>query len=97
MKGSLVGDANDTAGRTGAGVASLEGFLVATLAEIVGAGVDDDGALEGQVSCVHVSRAIHVQRTPMTLWGPISLTRLSETEPLALPWPSVSMLPRSPT
>lgn len=35
-----------TAGRTGASVASLEGLLVATLAEIVGAGVDDDGALE---------------------------------------------------
>ncbi len=34
-----------TASRTGASVASLEGLLVATLAEIVGAGVDDDGAL----------------------------------------------------
>ena len=36
-----------TAGRTGSSVASLERLLVATLAKIVGAGVDDDGALLG--------------------------------------------------
>lgn len=42
----LVGDANDTAGRAGAGVASLEGLLVAALAEVVGAGVDNDGAAD---------------------------------------------------
>jgi hypothetical protein len=35
--------------------------------------------------------------TPMTLSCPISLTNLSWTEPLALPWPSVLKLPRSPT
>jgi len=34
-----------TASRAGAGVASLERLLVATLAEVIGAGVDDDGAL----------------------------------------------------
>lgn len=34
-----------TASRAGASVASLEGLLVATLAEVVGAGVDNDGAL----------------------------------------------------
>lgn len=34
-----------TAGRAGTSVTSLEGLLVATLAEVVGAGVDDDGAL----------------------------------------------------
>ena len=42
----LLGDANDTASGTGAGVASLQRLLVSSLAEIVGAGVDDDGALE---------------------------------------------------
>ena len=35
-----------TASGTGTGVASLEGLLVATLAEIISAGVDDDGALD---------------------------------------------------
>lgn len=34
---------------------------------------------------------------PMTLWGPMSLTSLSVNEPLPLPCPSVSKLPRSPT
>jgi hypothetical protein len=41
----LVGDANDTASRARAGVTSLLGLLVSALAEVVGAGVDDDGAL----------------------------------------------------
>ena len=35
-----------TAGGAGAGVASLEGLLVVALAEIVGAAVDNDGALQ---------------------------------------------------
>jgi hypothetical protein len=33
----------------------------------------------------------------MTLSGPMILMNLSVTEPLELPWASVSMLPRSPT
>jgi len=41
----LVGDANDTASWAGASVTSLLGLSVATLAEVVGAGVHDDGAL----------------------------------------------------
>lgn len=41
----LVGDADDAAGGTGASVASLLGLGVATLAEVVGAAVDNDGAL----------------------------------------------------
>ncbi len=40
----FTGNANDTAGGTGLGVARLQRLLV-TLAEVVGAGVDDDGAL----------------------------------------------------
>jgi hypothetical protein len=36
-------DTNDTASGTGTGVASLEGLLVVALAEIVSAGVDNDG------------------------------------------------------
>ena len=43
---SLLGDTNDTASRTSASVASLLALLVLTLAEVVGAGVDDDGAAE---------------------------------------------------
>lgn len=39
----------------------------------------------------------YVTRTPMTLSGPMSLMSLSWTDPLALPWASVSRLPRSPT
>lgn len=46
----LGGNANDTAGRTAASVASLLGLLVATLAEIVSAGVDDDGAANDALS-----------------------------------------------
>jgi hypothetical protein len=40
-----VGNTNDTARRTWASVASLLGLFVSALAEVVGAGVDDDGAL----------------------------------------------------
>jgi hypothetical protein len=43
---SLLGDTNDTASRTSASVASLLALLVLALAEIVGAGVDDNGAAE---------------------------------------------------
>lgn len=41
----LVGDTNDTAGRAGTSVTGLLGLLVSALAEVVGAGVDNDGAL----------------------------------------------------
>merc|ERR1712183_829605 len=43
---NLLGNTNNTASGTGAGVASLLALLVLALAEVVGAGVDDDGAAE---------------------------------------------------
>ena len=46
----LLGDADDTAGRSGTSVASLEGLLVSTLAKVVSAGVNDDGSLSREVS-----------------------------------------------
>lgn len=45
----LVGDTNDTASRAGTGVTGLLGLLVSTLAEVVGAGVYNDGALSRSV------------------------------------------------
>ena len=42
---TLCGNADDTASGAGPGVASLLALLVAALAEVVGASVDDDGAL----------------------------------------------------
>jgi hypothetical protein len=42
---NLLGNANNTASGTGPGVASLQRLLVSSLAEIVSASVDDDGAL----------------------------------------------------
>lgn len=41
----LVGDTNDTAGRAGTGVASLQRLLVAALSKVIGATVDDDSSL----------------------------------------------------
>lgn len=41
----LSGDADDAASGTETSVAGLEGVGVSSLAEVVGAGVDDDGAL----------------------------------------------------
>lgn len=41
----VIGIRRHTAGRARAGVASLERLLVPTLAEVIGAGVDDNGAL----------------------------------------------------
>lgn len=43
---NLLGDTNDTASGTSASVASLLALLVLTLAEVVSASVDDDGAAE---------------------------------------------------
>jgi hypothetical protein len=42
---TLVGDTNDTASRAGTSVTGLLGLLVSALAEVIGAGVDNDGAL----------------------------------------------------
>jgi hypothetical protein len=41
----LVGDTNDTASWASTSVTGLLGFLMAALAEVVGAGVDHNGAL----------------------------------------------------
>lgn len=41
----LVGNTNDTAGRAGTGVASLQRLLVAALSKVIGATVDDDSSL----------------------------------------------------
>jgi len=56
----LLGDADDTASGTGAGVASLQGLLVSSLAEIVGAGMDNDGSLEqGQSQLLYEKGSQH--------------------------------------
>ena len=83
--------------RTGAGVAGLQALIVATLAEIIGTSVDDDGALSPVSVSLPFCRGKSIHLTPTTLLGPITFTKLSLTEPLELPWASVSMLPRSPT
>jgi hypothetical protein len=49
--GNLVGDTDDTASRARTSITSLLGLLVAALAEVVGAAVDNDGALFVCVSC----------------------------------------------
>lgn len=80
----LIGDANDTAGRTTTGVASLLGFLVAALAKVVGSSVHDNGALLYIVSTFILDekeRDWRKRRTPITLSEPISLISLSVTEP----------------
>merc|ERR1712159_327700 len=46
---SLSRDTNDATGRTGTGVASLEGLLVVALAEVVSAGVHDNSAADNAV------------------------------------------------
>lgn len=42
---NLCGNANDTAGRSRAGVTGLLALFVPALAKVIGTGVDDDGAL----------------------------------------------------
>lgn len=84
----LVRDADDTASGTGAGVTGLEGLGVTTLAEIVGASVDNDGTLvllAAIPSSLAGTMALGVlgktrrqdELTPITLWGPISLMKES--------------------
>ena len=71
--GYLVRDANDTAGRAGTSVTGLLGLLVATLAEIVGAGVDNNGAL----SCVSSRPRIAIQ---VALHSPFRYSELWKQE-----------------
>lgn len=65
-----------TASGAGTSISRLLGLLVATLAEIISAGVDDESAL-----CMALVRCLIPQwrskRTPMTLSEPISLMSLS--------------------
>lgn len=42
----LVGDTDDTTGRAGSGVASLERLLVVALSKVVSATVDNDSSLK---------------------------------------------------
>jgi len=72
-----------TAGRASAGVARLQRLLVASLAEVVSAGVADDGPLATVSICA--SKYSLGEHTPMTLSGPMILINLSVTEPLELP------------
>ncbi len=58
--------------------------------------MDDDVAVEDHRRGLCGWRG-EAGRTANDALGPMSLMRLSVTEPLALPWPSVSVLPRSPT
>ena len=55
---SLVGDSDDTASRSGTSVTSLEGLLVITLAEIVGAGVDNDGSTDDAVRANQLDKRV---------------------------------------
>jgi hypothetical protein len=58
--------------------------------------MDDHGALQKDQD-FSVYLYLGIRHTPITLSGPINLMSLSVTEPLLLPWASVSKLPRSPT
>lgn len=53
----LVGDTNNTTGRAGTGVASLQRLLVVTLSEVIGATVDDDSSLWTVLACRHTCRS----------------------------------------
>lgn len=55
---TLVGNANDAAGGAEAGVASLQGLLVATLAEVIGAGVDNNSAADDAVGADQLDQGI---------------------------------------
>lgn len=48
----LCGNADDAAGRAGAGVARLLALLVPALSEVVGARVADEGALQGEEKAI---------------------------------------------
>lgn len=60
----LVGDTNDTTGRAGSGVASLERLLVAALSKVVGATVDDDSSLGTLLALPAAVRLMHRTMEP---------------------------------
>jgi len=59
----LGGDTNDTASGTTTGVASLEGFLVSTLTQVIGAGMDNNSPSQDAVRTNQLDDAIN-QRSP---------------------------------
>ena len=108
----VLGDTNDTAGGTCACISRHLGIRIVALAEVIGAGVDDNCTLSFAKSVVSKwlapdlealrrrearAKGGGMRRTPSTLFSPNNLIWLSFTSPLLLPWPSVSKLPRSPT
>ena len=97
---SLVDCRVHTASRSTASVTGQLRLLVSTSTQIVGAVVDDNGALSPTdlASSVRViTYAEYGSLTPRTLSGPINLMSLSVTVVLTLPWSSVLKLPMSPT
>lgn len=55
---SLVGDSDDTASRSGTSVTSLKGLLVIALAEVVGAGVDNDGSADDAMGANQLDKGV---------------------------------------
>lgn len=51
MSINLVGDTNNTAGRAGTSIASLERLVVSTLAKIISTRVNDNSTLYKQLAC----------------------------------------------
>ena len=73
----LSGDANDAASGAETSVTGLEGVWVSSLTEVVGAGVDDDGALSELAFChillslrpLNLEKVARGYRREMRVWG----------------------------
>lgn len=74
---NLSRDADNTASRTGSSVASLEGLLVVTLAEIVGAGVDNNGAANDAVGANQLDKRVGDGTLGVTLSIGLDVTQVT--------------------
>jgi hypothetical protein len=90
----LSGDTNDTASGAETSVTGLEGVWVSSLAEVVGAGVDDDGALVELAFCLillflrplNLEKVAQGYKREMGVWehGRRELTPMTLSGPMSL-------------
>ena len=87
----LVGDTNDTASGAGASVASLLGLLVSTLAEIIGASVDNNGAANDTLRSNELNQLVLNASLSVTLGIGLEVTKVTNVALLIL-WGAVSLV-----
>jgi hypothetical protein len=74
----LSGDTNNTTSRTSTSVTSLLGLLVATLAKVVGTGVNDQGPAQNALSTNQLNKLVLLGADGITLGIGLEVTKVTD-------------------